>query len=154
VSGETASIEPLLRDGKFEAAVDAILAKTNKNLFNEKLEHLLRFDNSSELVGAVRLLPILFPELVVSSNLDAVLERLYEISGTPFENILTGADISSFRKLNAKGDRILLKLHGDHQKPSTRVLSCAEYDGAYGEKGVARRSSATSIATRPCCFSM
>lgn len=138
VVGESASIEPLMLNGEYEAAVDLIISKTNSRLFNEKLEHQLRLENSRDLLGAVRLLPILFPELVVSSNMDAVLERLYEACEIPFECILTGPDISSFRKLSAKGDRILLKLHGDYRRPSTRVLSSSEYDGAYGEAGSAR----------------
>ena len=138
VSGEIASIEALLQKGAFETAVDAILAATNRKLFNERIEHALRLDDANVIVGAARLLPILFPNLVISTNLDPLLERLYEACDASFEAVLTGAELASFRKLNASGARILVKLHGDHQKPSTRVLTCAEYDGAYGPAGVAK----------------
>ncbi|MEA2940512.1 MAG: hypothetical protein QOD09_1041 [Bradyrhizobium sp.] len=152
VLGESDTIQPLLKDGCFEAAVDAIISRTNNKLFNEKIEHQLKLDDSSDLLGAVRLLPMLFPELVVSSNMDAVLERLYQACEMPFESILTGAELSTFRKFSAKGDRILVKLHGDYRKPTTRVLSSIEYDSAYGGGGLARAELSNLYRNRALLF--
>lgn len=152
VSGQTATIEVLLREGAFEMAVDAILATTNRNLFNERIEHSLRLDDTNEFIGAVRLLPVLFPDLVVSTNLDPLLERLYTFCATPFEHVLTGAELTSFRKLSARGDRILVKLHGDYQKPSTRVLSCTEYDAAYGHNGAAKTELGNLFSNKTLLF--
>ena len=110
---DPAELERLLPRCQFEEAADLVAAATNPRLLAERVEHDLRIDDSSTVSGAVRLLPGLFPSLVITTNLDDVLETLYQLCARPFEHILPGPDLARYRTLKSPNSRFLLKLHGD-----------------------------------------
>lgn len=124
-------LEDLIRAAAFEEAADLIASGSNSNLLNERVEHELRIDSEDRVYGAVRLLPAIFSEVVITTNLDNVLERRYKDCATSFGEILCGPNIAQYRKLRGPGDRILLKLHGDSRLPEGRVLFKEEYEAAY-----------------------
>src|SRR5262249_8967934 len=81
--------------------------------------------------GAIRLLPAIFPNLVITTNLDDLLERHYRNCGTEFAYVLAGRELAGYRQLKDPNGQFLLKLHGDCRRADTRVLLTAEYDAAY-----------------------
>ncbi len=129
---DVAALEKLLSAGGFEEAADLIASGTNPNLLNERVEHDLRIDDPKQINGAVRIIPAVFPNFAITTNLDDVLEQLYAQCGVSFAHVLAGVDVSRYRQLKNPNTRFLLKLHGDCRLPYTRVLLKAEYDKAYG----------------------
>ena len=81
--------------------------------------------------GPVRLLPALFPNLVITTNLDDVLEHAYRSCEQPFAHILAGAGIAQYRWMKSNSLPFLLKLHGDCRQPAGRILLSSEYDATY-----------------------
>ncbi|MBA3035884.1 MAG: SIR2 family protein, partial [Desulfobacterium sp.] len=100
-------------------------------LFDERIEHDLRIDDTNAICGAVVFLPELFDKLVLTTNLDDLLERMYELRNRRFSHILAGKSISEYRKVKANSERVLLKFHGDCRSRDGRVLGKTEYEQAY-----------------------
>lgn len=142
-------LDALLKAGQYEEAVDLQINRMGRHLFDERIEHDLRIEDSRTLLGPVRLLPEIFPNLALTTNLDDVLEGVYEASGRRFVHVLGGDDIGRFRQLHAQGRRTLLKLHGDCRPDAGRVLGVAEYDHAYANGAACREALALIYRTRP-----
>jgi hypothetical protein len=121
----------LLKDFKFEEAAEILSQGANARLFNERIEHELRLRDGAPVKGAVRLLPSLFPGVVITTNLDRLLETHYKNCGLEFEAVLVGAALGRFRAVRRDGAGCLIKLHGDCCQVEGRVLRTAEYDDAY-----------------------
>lgn len=139
---DVAKIEGLLNASAFEEAADLLALGTNPNLLNERVEHDLRIDDPEIIDGAVRLLPAIFSNLVITTNLDDVLERLYDRCERSFAHVLAGKEIARFRQLKNPNSCFLLKLHGDCRRPDTRVLLSAEYEKAYAPGEINREELA------------
>ena len=69
--------------------------------------------------------------LILTTNLDDLLERLYGARGRRFSHILFGGTIGEYRRIKANSERVLLKFHGDCQVRDGRVLGRTEYDKVY-----------------------
>lgn len=124
-------LEAMLAGGQFEEAVDALAAAMPGRLFDERIEHDLRIDDPAAIIGAVQFMPELFDTLCLTTNLDDLLERLYERVERPFSHALNGQSIADYRQIKGGSKRTLLKLHGDCRQRRGRVLGRAEYDAAY-----------------------
>ena len=122
----------------FEEATDLLSRSMNPTLFAERVEHNLRINDPSSINGAVCLLPNLFPDLVLTTNLDNVLEHLYQLYDIPFSHTLHGKKVTEYQQLKNPTERFLIKLHGDYQDQEGRVLLSSEYDGAYAENSPVR----------------
>ena len=137
-----ADINAMLDAGQYEEAVDRIAAEAGRHLFDERIEQSLRVIDPECIVGPVRLLPALFPRLVLSTNLDDVLEYAYAAVDQRFDEVLIGPRIEKYRMLTTSNKRLLLKIHGDCHDVEGRVLGVAEYDAAYAAHAPTRESLA------------
>lgn len=142
-TGEYAQCDPLELDqliccSSFEEAADLLSRSMNPTLFAERVEHNLRINDPSSINGAVCILPNLFQDLVLTTNLDNVLEHLYQLSNVPFSHTLSGRKLSDYQQLKNPAERFLIKLHGDYQDQEGRVLLSSEYDEAYAENSQVR----------------
>ena len=126
-------LSELVNCSNFEEAADLLLTSMDPLLFAERVEGILHINDTDPVRGAVGLLPSLFPRLVITTNLDNVLERLYEVSEVSFVHTLSGKEIANYRQLNNPQESFLIKLHGDHRNQEGRVLLPKEYDEAYSE---------------------
>lgn len=135
-----ATLEDMLAKGQYEDAADAVAKAMPPQLFDNLIEHELRLEPTDPVRGAVRLLPGVFGSLVITTNLDDVLERRYDECVSPFKKVYSGVAICNYRKDGA--GRVLLKLHGDCRDAMTRVLGKAEYNAAYGATGTVREELA------------
>lgn len=124
-------LEELLSTSLFEEAADLLAGGTNARLLDERIEHDLRIEDPSYIDGSVRLLPAVFSHLVITTNLDDVLEHVYGSTGTNFKYVLAGKELARYRAVKDAHQRFLLKLHGDCRRADSRVLLSAEYDAAY-----------------------
>ena len=128
---DTSKLRQLVSSSSFEEAADLIASSMNPNLLAERVEHDLRILDSSAIDGPIGLLPRLFDSLVITTNLDNLLEQLYGLSEMPFGHILKGANIIAYRKVKSPTERVLIKLHGDCQDRDDRVLLSHEYERTY-----------------------
>lgn len=128
---DEAELNRLLDSAAFEEAADLLASGTNPNLLNERVEHDLRVNDGGVFDGPVRLLPLLFPDLVITTNLDNVLEEIYLQCDGSFSHVLAGTELARFRQMRGPNEQFLLKLHGDCRRAETRVLLKAEYEEAY-----------------------
>src|SRR5205085_2711066 len=129
-----------LQAGQYEEAVDALANEMGRRLFAERIEHDLRVEDSGDLAGPVRFLADIFPNLVLTTNLDDVLEHVYEAAGCRLTYVLAGREIERYRQLHAAGNPILLKLHGDCRREEERVLGVREYEAAYASGAPCREA--------------
>ena len=124
-------LQELIKDSLFEEAADLLADSMNSRLIAERIEHDLRIPNPDTINGSICLLPGLFPNLVITTNLDRILEELYKFCGMPFEFVLWGDHFADYRSFKDPSGRFLLKLHGDNQDQKGRILFSEEYKGAY-----------------------
>lgn len=139
--GEVAGIPPRrvqrrLKQGEYEeAAQDLFDALGGEDAFQVGLSeeygpHKL---DGTKLQGTVSFLPTLAIGPVITTNFDRVLEKAFEDAGARFESVVWGAsaDDDTF-KAAFQNKSYLLKLHGDVDKTTNRVLTLAEYQNSYG----------------------
>lgn len=121
-------------NGDYEGAMDEIVRRLTLNRFERDFERT--FKTPDDIAGAVTLLPKLFDCSIITTNYDRVLEQVYTNDGKAFSEKVTGRGRANafFRAIPA-GDRYLLKLHGNLDNASERVLNQAEYNEAYGNDG-------------------
>lgn len=131
-------LEELLTTSKYEEAVDALISKNTPGLFDEGIEHQLRVSSKEHIDGAVLLLPEIFQTLVITTNLDDILEIVYEDNGHKFDHVLAGKEVEKYRRLRSRKKSFLLKIHGDRNDHRSRVLGTKEYDEAYQPNGPIR----------------
>lgn len=135
---DRAALERFLGSFLFEEAADVLASSTNPRLLAERVEHDLRVDDPTNVSGPIRLLPALFPNLVITTNLDDVLEHAYRLCEQPFAHILAGAGLAQYRSIKSNSLKFLLKLHGDCRQPAGRVLLSSEYDATYADGSLIR----------------
>ena len=145
-------LKQLIRDSQFEEAADLLAHSTNPRLFAERVEHDLRIGNLDVISGAVCLLPGLFTNLMITTNLDNVLEQVYQMCDMPFAHVLGGSQMSNYRRLKSPGERFLLKLHGDCRRRDGRVLLSTEYEDAYGPDSIVREELTLLYKTQSLLF--
>jgi hypothetical protein len=149
---EPPELEDLLACYRYEEAADLLASKTNARLFAERVEHDLRIDDVRRIAGAVRLLPAIFRGLVITTNLDNVLEKSYESCAIPFVHILSGTEIAQYRTLKSANSSFALKLHGDCKRTTGRVLLSSEYRKAYAKSSTVRNELALLYRTNNLLF--
>jgi hypothetical protein len=119
----------LVNDYKFEEAASLIFNSIPIELFDEAFDHSCRTKN---VQGAIKLLPILNPNIMITTNYDRVVELLYE----PLQigcNPLYGENISNIEPKRIDSTQ-LVKLHGDLKNPDYRILTKEEYSKFYNKK--------------------
>jgi hypothetical protein len=85
------------------------------------------------LTGPITLLPQLASGCVVTTNFDDAIEKTYERAEQRFEHYMHGAQDHNFFGRMLRGDRCILKLHGDAENRATHVLTREQYEAAYGQ---------------------
>jgi hypothetical protein len=145
-------LEGLLNGSAFEEAVDRLVDTMPERLFAERIEHDLRLDDPRTIDGPVRHLPAIFPKLVLTTNLDDILELIYTVHGHVFAHVLSGANIGRYRTLKASSESFLLKLHGDCRSRDGRVLGTNEYEYAYASDGVVYQELSLIFKTKSILF--
>lgn len=146
-----AGLEDTFKVG-YEEAAEAILAKMPSHLWDERFAATFGAKSPEDLSAPVQWLPVLFSESVITTNYDPVLERIYQAAGLPFDGSLSGTEVQEFRRRSGHGERFLVKIHGDHARRDTRVLTRTEYDRAYSPDSKARAELARLFTNRSLLF--
>lgn len=124
----------LEENSDYEGVMNDLVTALGENRFNLDFER--DFKTPDDIAGAVTLLPKLFDSSVVTTNFDRVLEKVYEGAAKSFVEKVTGlGQAGAFFRAVPAGERYLLKLHGNLDNSTGRVLNKAEYGTAYGNDG-------------------
>ncbi|WP_396269253.1 SIR2 family NAD-dependent protein deacylase [Ideonella sp.] len=101
-----------------------------------QVQHFIQteFRQRGAINGPVRLLPELANGCIVTTNFDTVIEDLFRDLGRPLDGYMHGTQYgNNFVRRLLRGERCILKLHGDAGQPNTHVFTQAQYQAAYGE---------------------
>ena len=86
------------------------------------------------IAGPVLLLPELAQGCVVTTNFDSVIEELFQQRGRALDGYMYGMQPgNAFVQRLLRGERCILKLHGDARQENTYVFTQTQYQAAYGE---------------------
>ncbi|MDX2272721.1 MAG: SIR2 family protein [Cyanobacteriota bacterium] len=88
--------------------------------------------NVQKIIGSILLLPSIFKGCVVTTNFDKAIEQSYDLAGISFDGYMHGTQEHNFFVRLVKGDRCILKLHGDAEDSGTFVFTRSQYQDAYG----------------------
>ena len=129
------AVAALLKAGKYEEAAEELARKRRGLAFEDMMRQ--QFSplslEGTEISGAVALLPRLARGCLITLNFDRVLETVFERAGLGFEQVVPGAAIvASYQNALTLNRRYLLKVHGDVEDATNRVLTLREYRRSYG----------------------
>lgn len=85
------------------------------------------------LAGPMLLLPRIAKGCVITTNFDDAIEQTYRRGGVEFHAYMHGTQEHNFFPRLVRGDRCLLKLHGDADNPTTHILTHVQYAAGYGK---------------------
>lgn len=146
--------DPFLRF-RYEYAA-AILAN-NDAAFSEKIQNYFSLEKADVISrkAIVQYLPDLFPQSpIVTTNLDAVLETVYQSKGKEIEQVLYGTEFTNqqMSRITSNRDHVLLKIHGCVKDKNTIVFSENQYCKLYGPLDANRNYKANANAIFPTQF--
>lgn len=128
-----AQVQTLLEVGDYEQAGDVVISALGHRAFLNAIDD--EFGDAKlqgkPLIGAVSVLPRLAPGPVITTNFDHVLERVFEHAGKQFERVVWGAKATSAHAALTQDKHFLLKLHGDVDEQTDRILTRADYTKYY-----------------------
>jgi hypothetical protein len=104
----------------------------------QQVQHFIKteFRQRGAINGPVRLLPELASGCIVTTNFDTVIEDLFRDRNQPLDGYMHGTQAgNNFVQRLLRGERCILKLHGDAGQPNTHVFTQAQYQSAYGGAG-------------------
>lgn len=86
--------------------------------------------------GVPKLLTKISTGAIITTNYDKIIETVFEIERKSFHDFMHGVQQKNqFVKKLIKGDRCILKLHGDVEYEDTYIFCKDQYDDAYYEVG-------------------
>ncbi|WP_426344181.1 SIR2 family NAD-dependent protein deacylase [Pseudoduganella sp. R-32] len=104
----------------------------------QQVQHFIKteFRQRGAINGPVRLLPELASGCIVTTNFDTVIEDLFRDRNQALDGYMHGTQAgNNFVQRLLRGERCILKLHGDAGQPNTHVFTQAQYQLAYGGAG-------------------
>ena len=127
-------VESLLARGDYEEAAEIVERGLSSPVFHAQVSDIFGKAKSDICVlqGAALVLPELGIGAIVTTNFDRVLERIFSDAKAPFEHVGWGAQVDSIRQAISENKPFLLKIHGDGEERTNRVLTKSEYDTHYG----------------------
>lgn len=128
-------IQSRLRQAEYVEAAQDLLTACGRMDFDDtiRITYGSRQQQDFKLLAAASKLPSLTAGPVITTNFDKVLETVFEIAGKPFQRVVWGAKVSSITQA-LTGDRsYLIKLHGDAEEVTDRILTAEEYRHHYGD---------------------
>lgn len=130
-------IQPLIASGQYlEAAQE--LAAYDKVQTSHFIKTTYRASQLKLKAGPLQHLPRFARGCLVTTNFDDAIEKTYEGAthqGRPldFKAHMHGTQEHNFFSRLVRGDRCLLKLHGDAESDVTHILTAEQYEQAYGK---------------------
>lgn len=140
MAGEAAwreEVDRLLGAGDYEEAAEIVLTRRGGNAFQDRLQYTFGADALTRLGAlpkgaAVQHVAWLCDTVVLTTNFDSVLERIFSDAGRPFADVVTPGRMDQLARATHEQRRTLVHLHGLADDRSDRVLTRSEYENRYG----------------------
>jgi hypothetical protein len=129
-AANTGAIAALIEAGNYLAAAQALVE--HDPVQTENFVRTKYRVQKMHLAGPMVLLPRIAKGCVITTNFDDAIEQVYRRDGVEFHAYMHGTQEHNFFRRLVRGDRCLLKLHGDADNPATHILSRGQYDIGYG----------------------
>lgn len=92
------------------------------------------FRKRGAILGPILLLPELAKGCIVTTNFDSVIEDLFSELKQGLDGYMYGTQPgNAFVQRLLRGERCILKLHGDARQENSYVFTQAQYEAAYGQ---------------------
>lgn len=131
-------VKSLIAEDKYLEAAQVIFDASEHQLINY-VQTIFRTkydsDEDRELIPKIfKLLPRLSSGCIVTTNFDCLIEEAFKLKGAPLvDGYMHGVQQGhNFVQNLLKGNRCILKLHGDAAQPSSYVFTEKQYESAYG----------------------
>ena len=126
-------VEDHLKALEYEEAAGLLQARM-KSRFQDRVQFYFGDKRLKDLTyrGAVTQVPHVTTGLVITTNFDRLLENVFDHCGCSFQVRAWQDKVDAVIGSASENSRMLLKLHGDWEFPSERVLTLAEYEKHYG----------------------
>jgi SIR2-like domain len=124
------NIEPLMAQYDYLQAAQVLYEASA-----QQVQHFIKteFRQRGTITGPVKLLPDLAHGCIVTTNFDTVIEDLFKERGQTLDGYMHGTQAgNNFVQRLLRGERCILKLHGDAGQPNSHVFTQAQYQAAYG----------------------
>ncbi len=129
---EVQDIEPLMAQYDYLQAAQ-VLHDASANQVQNFIKTEFR-QRTGAITGPVRLLPELAHGCIITTNFDTVIEDLFKQREHALDSYMYGTQHGNgFVQSLLRGERCILKLHGDARQEHTYVFTKAQYQAAYGE---------------------
>lgn len=124
-------IEPLMAQYDYLQAAQVLHAAAPDQVQNFiKTE----FRKRGAILGPILLLPELAKGCIVTTNFDSVIEDLFSELKQGLDGYMYGTQPgNAFVQRLLRGERCILKLHGDAKQENTYVFTQMQYEAAYGQ---------------------
>ena len=124
-------IEPLMAQYDYLQAAQVLHAAAPDQVQNFiKTE----FRKRGAILGPILLLPELAKGCIVTTNFDSVIEDLFSELKQGLDGYMYGTQPgNAFVQRLLRGERCILKLHGDARQENSYVFTQAQYEAAYGQ---------------------
>ncbi|HUU68779.1 MAG TPA: SIR2 family protein, partial [Planctomycetota bacterium] len=127
-----ARVQELLDAGHYEEVAEELMEALGLRLFDDEFSDTFGDHRLPDRVtGAAAVLPRMFAGPVITTNFERVLENAFK-PHFPFQRVVWGARTQQAVAAFHQHSHFLLKIHGDVDYPSDRVLTKSEYDQHYG----------------------
>lgn len=130
---EVQDIEPLMAQYDYLQAAQVL-----HDAASQQVQHFIKteFRQRGAISGPVTLLPELANGCIITTNFDTVIEDLFREKKQPLDGYMHGTQAgNNFVQRFLRGERCILKLHGDAGQANTHVFTQAQYQAAYGGAG-------------------
>ncbi len=133
-SATLAAVNQQLGSGHYEEAAELVQTKLGSRRFQEHLEDTFGDHRLPEqpISGAVTSIPRISSGVVITTNFDRLLERTFDEAGTPTRHFWGRDALEKGGRHLQREESVLLKLHGDYETSSGRVLTLKDYQQCYG----------------------
>ncbi|ADT69763.1 MULTISPECIES: SIR2 family protein [unclassified Pseudoalteromonas] len=136
-------VEELLANERY-LELAQLLADASSSQLNNHIRTTFRIKSTIEqdktlVPDVIKLLPRLCAGAMVTTNFDTLIESWFKAHKTAseFDGILCGLQENhNFVTKLLKGERCLLKLHGDATQPESYIFTQTQYEQGYGSGGI------------------
>lgn len=130
----TDQISQRIELGEYEEAAEDLIAAMGIRAFDDSLDRAygIKRIEGQTLTGAMSVIPQLSLGPVITTNFDHALEEVFKQAGQPFDRAVWGAKSDLIIRAFHQDRRFLLKIHGDVEDRTDRILTRSEYQNHYG----------------------
>lgn len=130
-------IKGCIRGGDYEEAAEILWEELQNRGFQDAIDSIFGDHQlqGKQLKGAISYLPRLCSGPAITTNFDHLLEKIFQAAGCPFEYVVWGAKVDMITKALHQNRPFLLKIHGDVEDRTDRILTRNDYQRHYGDPG-------------------